>query len=88
MRLGKFGCNRISFKELKRKLNYFWQLSSLFGVLILRRVECRFERLCYAKDEKVIVIRTAWNIAIHCDETYEVKSQVVPQSHCLLSFEI
>ena len=54
MRLCKFECIRISFKELKRKLNLFWYLSLLFGLLILRRVEYRSERVCCPKDEKVI----------------------------------
>ena len=75
VRLCKFECIRISFKELKRKLNLLWQLPLLLGLLILRRVECRSERLCCAKDEKVIVVRTAWSLAIHCDEIYEVKTQ-------------
>ena len=73
MRLYKFEFIYISFKELKRKLNFPWQLPSLLGLLILHRVECRSERLYCAKDEKVIVVRTDWTLTIYYDETSEVK---------------
>ena len=75
VRLCNFECIYISLEELKRKLNLPWQLPLLLGLLILRRVECRSERLCCAKDEKIIVVRTASSLAIHYDETYEVKTQ-------------
>ena len=62
------------FKELKRRLNLPWQPPSLLGLLILRRVEYRSERVYCAKDEKVIVVRTAWVLATHSDETCEIKA--------------
>ena len=59
MRLYKIECIRILFKALKRKLNLPWQLPSLLELLILRRVECRSERLYCGEDEKIIVVRIA-----------------------------
>ena len=63
------------FKQLKRKVNFFWQLFLLLGLLILYRVECRFEKLYCTKDEKIIIIKIVWNLATYCDDIYEVKTQ-------------
>ena len=75
MRLCKFKCIHMFFKELKRRLNLLWQALSMFGLLILRRAKCRSERPSCAKDEKVMVVRTVWSLATYCDEICEVRAQ-------------
>ena len=75
MRLCKFKCIRMFFKDLKRKLNFPWQVVSLLGLLILRRVEYRSERIYCAKDQKVMVVRTSWSLATYYDETCEIRAQ-------------
>ena len=52
--------------------------SSLVITFVVRVFDiygCRSERLCCAKDEKVIFIRPIWSLMIYCDETYEIKRQ-------------
>ena len=75
VRLWKFEYIRISFKVLKRKLNFLWQPLLLFGLLILHRVKCRSERQSCAKDEKIIIIRIGSSLVWYCDETYKFLSQ-------------
>ena len=76
VRLCKFKCVRMFFKELKRNVNLPWQALSVLGLLILRRVEYRSARVCCAKDEKVMGVRTAWSPATYCDETCEIRAQL------------